>query len=491
VQCPRCSYDWDVRQGPCPHCNLYLRVPGLQEAAKRQTQMNVSQPEGSGTPFPASDSPVRPNYALKLHGNKWTQSRIPVPLLKAPGSLSSNLSSSDKMAPVQSDKPNRSSLASPSGAGSLLSLDVQEDVQPLLPGTLLHRNHYCLEKKLHKKEWPLGIIETIWGASDARSTNSLVIIHELSLPNALPKEAQAIPYTATKVFTSIGRNAHMLPLRNVFSEKGRSFFVFESIDGLSLVKLLFKSDGRLPERDVIACCLQMVDLLERCSQQSPPLIHGNIRPEYIVRRSTDSQYVLTNFSVALAGGLAQIVGNDGKGSLLDRKADVRTDLCALLNVAHYTATGYWLSDTGADANSTSMVGAGSLLSSQFRVILLKGLRTPWPQRYQTPAELYQDLMVLHEKDKKLSSPSSSSELSFVTNEPFISHYTPKMQVTQNTAADALISDQPMKKLLESTLLVPLPEELPPLQEVNDMRNAVMWFTGTFLCLLVLLGPGLL
>jgi serine/threonine protein kinase len=418
-----------------------------------------------------------------------TQPRIPVPLrgLYGSGSPSSNLSPSNKVAPVLSDKANGSSLASTS-AGGVLSLGMQEDMRPLLPGILLHRNHYRLERKLHRQEWPLGITETIWGALDVRNANSPVIIHELSLPSTLSKEAQAIPYTATKVFTSIGRNVHMLPLRDVFSERGRNFFVFESINGLPLVKLLFEGNGKLPEREVVACCLQIVDVLEQCSQQSPPLIHGNVRPECIMRRSTDSQYVLTNFSVALAGGLAQIVGEEGKGSSLAGKADVRTDLGALLNVAHFAATGYWLSDTGAEANSTSMVGAGSHLSPQFRVILLKGLRTPLHQRYQTPAELYQDLKVLHERDKMVSPLPLSSQ---VPSDTHTSFYSPKIQATRELSADALVSDQPMKKLLESALLVPLPEELPPLQEVNDARNAVAWFMGTLLCLLLLLGPGLL
>ena len=133
---------------------------------------------------------------------------------------------------------------------------------------------------------------------------------------------------------------------------------------------------------MVACCLQIVDLLNVCAQQFPPLIHGNIRPEYVVRRSLDSQYVLTNFSVALAGGLAHIVADMEDGSktplanstLMRGKMDVRTDLYALLAMAHYAVRGYWLSGLESSGIPTQM--AGSDLSPHLRAILLKGLLAP-------------------------------------------------------------------------------------------------------------------
>jgi hypothetical protein len=441
MQCPRCSYEWDVRQGPCPRCNLYLHVPGFRGSTKPQAPVKAS-PLDRSVPSPSTGG-LNPNRVIS----------------SLPGASALRLSSS-------------------------VGLGEQAEMQPLLPGTLLHRDRYSLQKKLHKREWPLGIVEVIWAAFDTRFAKSPVVIYELSLPHDLPKEVQAIPYTATKVFTSIGRNAHILPLRDVFGEQGRSFFVFESVDGLPLVRLLFNNDGKLPEAEVITCCLQMVELLDVCSQQSPPLIHGNIRPEYIVKRSTDSQYVLTNFSVALAGGLAQIVTAMESVSAsvhnphmqMREKMDGRSDLYALLATAHYAVTGYWLSDTGMEANSSSMVGAGSVLSSQLRVLLLKGLRVPLHQRYQKPSELYQDLLVLHLGYETQSSPKRS--------------FAPTRQATMSTSTDAIVSGQSRDASLESrTLLVPLQEELPPLKEVNDLRNAVWWFVGMLMCLVLLL-PGL-
>jgi serine/threonine protein kinase len=369
---------------------------------------------------------------------------------------------------------------------------MQAEARQLLPGTLLHRGRYSLQKSLHKQEWPLGIVETTWAAFDTRIEKSLVIIRELNMPDGVPVEANFIPYTATKVFTSIGRNGHILPLRDVFSDQGSHFFVFEPVDGLPLMTLMFNNGRKLPAKEVVTCCLQIVELLDICWQQSPPLVHGNIRPEYIVKKSSDSQYVLTNFSVALAGGLARVVaGMEEKGSspqtshvLMKGLMDRRADLYMLLEVALYAITGQWLSGVG-DTLIPAMVTASDI-SPNLRAILLKGLRVSLEQRYQTPAELYQDLQVLQSGYERELSP-----LHFAMSELGTLPSVPVVQVVKPESMDPLITDLPVGGLLEQTLLVPLPEELPPLKEANDMRNAALWFVGMMFCLMLLLGHGLL
>jgi serine/threonine protein kinase len=364
----------------------------------------------------------------------------------------------------------------------------QADMQQLLPGVLLHRDRYGLQKTFRRREWPLGIVETIWSAADTRFTRSSVVIYELNVPNDAPKETHAIPYVATKIFTSVGQHPHILALRDVFREKGRSFFVFEPIYGLSLLSLMRRSSGKLPEQEVITCCLQIADLLDVCSQQSLPLIHANIRAEYIVKKPTDSQHVLTNFSVALAGGLAQIMADMAKVSFspynttepIRGKIDGQTDLSALLTTAHYAATGRQLSGTNA-------LGAGSDLSPGFRAILLKGLGITLHRGYQKPSELYQDLLALRSEYR-----GTSPSLRKATGEQGSQSFAPTVQVPkQSKPKDFIAPIQPIAEQPERTLLVPLPEELPLLKEGHDMRNAILWFVGMLLCLVILLGHGLI
>ena len=495
MNCPRCSYEWDVRQSPCPRCKLHMRASGVQESATNQIPMGMSpvnnfvssSPTGGGTAQvlssrgPVSDAlgPFPAPFKKKLQ-----LSRFPLP---STGELNPGT-----RLPSPVGEPYALSSKQAYSTLSLSSSGLQADREPLLSGTLVHRDRYSLQKNLRQQEWPLGIVETIWSAFDTRLTRSLVLIYELSIPKDAPKEVQGIPYVATKVFTSIGRNAHVLPLRDVFSDKGHSFFVFEPVDGSSLLTLMFSSGEKLSEKEVITCCLQIVELLGICSQQSPPLIHGNIRPEYIMRKSFDSQYVLTNFSVALAGGLAQIVTERenlsnaprATNELLRGKMDVRTDLYALLAMAHYALSGYWMS--GGETSGISTIATGVNLSPQLRALLLKGLRAPFHQRYQRPAELYQDLLALYREYEKVP----SSHVSPVS-EPGIRLSMPMVQPARREAADFIVPDQPVAGSPERTLLVPLPEELPPLKSAHDMRNAVLWFMGMLLCLVLLLGHSLM
>jgi serine/threonine protein kinase len=255
---------------------------------------------------------------------------------------------------------------------------------------------------------------------------------------------------------------------------------------------MFNNGRKLPEKEVIDCCLQIVELLDVCLRQSPPLIHGNIRPEYIVKKSSDSQYVLTNFSVALAGGLAWVIADmEGRepssqtsNILMKGKMDGRVDLYMLLEVAAYAITGQWFSGFG-ESLIPAMLTASNI-SPQLQAILLKGLRVSLEQRYQTPAELYQDLLALQSGYKK-----ELSSLHFAMSELGTLPSIPAVPVVKPEPIVPFITDLSVEGPLEQTLLVPLPEELPPLKESNDMRNAVFWFTGMIFCLLLLLWHGLL
>jgi serine/threonine protein kinase len=384
------------------------------------------------------------------------------------------------------------SLQQAPSTASLSFSGVQADTSLLPSGTLIHRDRYSLHNELHKQEWPLGVVETIWAAFDTRVAMSPVIIYELSVPDDAPEEMQDIPYTATKIFTSIGRNVHILPLRDVFSENGHSYFVFESLNGSSLLTLMFNSGRNLPEKEVIACCLQIVELLEVCARQSPPLIHGNIRPECIVKKSIDSQYALANFSIALAGGLARIVADKenaaksphATSTIMRGKMDVRTDLYALLGMAYYVIRGYWLSGIETSTLLPTKV-LGSDLSPRLHAIFLKGLQAPLHQRYQSPSELYEDLLALSREYRR----GASSPGPTVTEQSMLS-FAPMVQALEREAKDFNLPDQPGENPPEQSSLLPVPEELPPLKEAYDMRNAILWFVGMLLCLLVLLGPHL-
>jgi serine/threonine protein kinase len=535
MKCPRCNHEWDVRQSPCPRCNLYLRVSGrprstnslapAKEAPMNNAVLSASSSERTAQlrsgPLleSADDRSAQPSSSALF--NESQRSRFPTTdrlnvkktLQPIPQDEASTLSfpknSSMWEWPV-ADAGNTASTLSPSKVASLWGLSTAEianetfvlgrrnstslwdwptsntsaDIQPLTPGTLLHHNRYNLQKNLRRREWPLGVVESVWSAVDTHFTKSGVYIYELDIPQDASHEVQAIPYTATKVFTSIGRHPHILALRDVFRENGRSFFVFEPIQGLSLATLMQRNGGSLSEQEMIACCIQIADLLDICSQQSPPLIHGNIRPEFIMRKTADSQYVLINFSVALAGGLAQVVADMEKVAfspykatqLISGKVDGRSDLSALLATVHYTITGRQFSDT-------STLAATTAISPLFRTLLSKGLSKQLHQRYQKPSDLYQDLLALRSRYGNMS-----PALRGVIGEQNLEFFTPiaPTMPKENRSTTSQVPTQPLKEQPEHAFLVPVSQELPPFKEGHDILNAILWFTVMLLGLASLL-----
>src|SRR5947209_13788316 len=222
------------------------------------------------------------------------------------------------------------------------------------------------------------------------------MICELVRPDIKSAVIQCMVRSATMALTSVGRNTHIPTLWDAFSDQGRSFFVFELIEGESLLARMRRTGRAIPEQEVIECCLQMTEVLELLSQQSPPLIHGQIRPEHIVARS-GSQYVLTNFSIVLAGGAMQLASGIDHSQLSAYTApefvrgviDVRSDLYSLLATAYYLVTGSVPINMNGTVPSAQRLNPN--VSSQFEAILTKGLSSVPSQRYQRPGELCREL----------------------------------------------------------------------------------------------------
>ena len=206
--------------------------------------------------------------------------------------------------------------------------------RPLLPGVLLRGGRYRLQELQERQDWLSGVFEAVWIGKDAHRAGSQVMITEVVLPENTSVVTQTILRTATMALATVGRHPHIPGLWDAFSDQGRSFFVFEPIEGETLMGRMRYSGRTLPEQEVIECCLQLTDVLELLSQQSPQLVHGLIRPEHIVLSRNNSQYILTNFSIVLAGGGTQYIAGMERTRLSAYTApefvrgvvDVRTDI---------------------------------------------------------------------------------------------------------------------------------------------------------------------
>jgi serine/threonine protein kinase len=388
-----------------------------------------------------------------------------------------------------------------------------KDLRLLIPGTLLRSGRYRLRELKSRQEWQGGVYEAMWTAQDAQRSGSEVTICELVTPESGSMMIQSFLRTATMALTSIGRHPRVPTLWDAFGDQGRNFFVFEPVEGESLLSHMRRTGRALPEQDVIECCLQMTEILELLAMQSPPLIHGLISPEHIIQEHQNGEYVLTDFSVVLAGGATQFISGIDRLRLSPYMApefsraglDTRSDMYSMLASAYHAVTG----SIPANINGSDTIPQAQQLnpnvSLQFNAILAKGLRPNAGQRYQRPAELRQELLSLRSRAQSYSNPASFSQRSgplardqSLPVQPAQSMQPsmfPRASSTNNDLAQILpnmLGTLNIEDEQEQRLLLPRPEELPPLRAGNDNRQAALWLVGILLCLIivVLLSRGL-
>lgn len=370
------------------------------------------------------------------------------------------------------------------------------NTRALLPGTVLRGGRYRLHELQERQDWLSGVYEAMWIAQDAQRGASQVMICELVTPESDSVVMQPTLRTATMALTSVGRHPHIPTLWDAFSDRGRYFFVFEPIQGESLLNRMRRTGRAMAEQEVIECCLQMTEVLELLAQQSPPLVHGLIRPEHILVGRSGSQYILTNFSIVLAGSATQFVAGIDRTRLSAYSApefvrgviDVRSDLYSLMATAYHAVTGKM--PTSANGSIPQAQRLNPSVSPQFDNILGKGLRPIVSQRYQRSSELRQDLLAMRSVSGTLV-PGSGQRLEQPAFRIF-NDVQSGQKIDQAPAQHVPDSvAQALKSLAsiddeEDRMLLPRPEELPPLEERNDKLQAAIWLSAILVCLVLVI-----
>jgi serine/threonine protein kinase len=240
----------------------------------------------------------------------------------------------------------------------------------------------------------------------------------------------------------------------------------------------------------------VTDVLELLAQQSPQVVHGWIRPEHIVLRREISHYVLTTFSIVLAGGGTQYISGIERSRLSPYTApefvhgvvDVRTDLYSLLASAYYAVTGSVPTAFGGTIPHAQRINPN--VSSAFEAILTKGLQEVASKRYQHPAELRQDLLAMRSVHGGLVSSNGSDTLREKSIPSLGSRTGQRAPLATEHIPDNAAQVLPglldlTEEVEERVKLLPHPEELPPMKEANDTLHAVLWLCAVLVSLVVL------
>ena len=440
---------------------------------------NFAMPEARGIDAPISNTP-RPSSA-----RSYSNSVVTDPLTKD-GAQAFSASASSAWSQQASGTPGMYNSARALPAS---------DVHSLMPGTPLRGGRYRLQELQVRQDWLGGVYECWWMALDAMRGNTAVEICEVATPDSNSMVIQSALRSATMALTSVGRHPSIPTLWDAFGEQGRNFFVFEPVEGESLLSRMRRTGRALPEQDVVACCLQMLDVIELLNQQSPPLVHGLIRPEHIVEKRS-GQFVLTNFSIILAGGATQFVGGLERSRLTPYMApemargvlDMRSDLYSLLASAYHAVTGSVPSS--ADSLIPAAQRLNPMVSPQFDAILSKGLRANAAQRYQRPAELRQELLALRSVNGSVVPVSAMGMRSAEGNGVGISQSSKPSQSFQSSPGSIDNVAQFLPNILSSALedderklLLPRPDELPAITTGNDKQIAYIWTVAILVALL--------
>jgi serine/threonine protein kinase len=376
---------------------------------------------------------------------------------------------------------------------------VSEGLRGLQAGEQLQGGRYRLGERQGRQEWLAGAYETFWLAHDARRGGAPVRVCEFVLPREDSRLRASLVRSAASALHVAGRHTQVPTLLDVFSEAERDFFVFEHIEGESLLLRLRRRGRPLDEQEVVECCLQMADVLEFLASQTPPIVHGLIRPDSIIAGRTRSHYVLTGFSVMLASGATQFVTGLARSQLSPYTApelshgviDTRIDLYGLLATAYHLLTGCPPARSqgrippARQLNPALSLGIEGILSKG--LYSGQGLRPDLSQRYQHPADLRQ---ALTERTTQVEQPVQVAESPAALSQSAAS--TPRPPTTEPLTASSSGETLQNHPLLQSLAppdlfqpeesLLPAPEELPPLPDGNDYRRVLLWAMTLFLSL---------
>jgi serine/threonine protein kinase len=471
--CAACGYEWDSNKSSCPRCGFHMPVTvqanqsGQLSFDERITkQSSRSQSGGLADVAGPSGNLARPlsPRAVRSASQPLTP---PASSFFARQDVRAGGSGGEVARNASSLLPQAQGLVSP--------------LRPVAAGTALRGGRYRVQELQSRQDWPGGAFEATWVGRDFQREMQ-VVIREVVIPGTTPEQVLPIMHVATTTLLSLQRYPHVAPILDAFKGEGRSFFVFGLVQGESLMDRLRHLQHPLPEQEVVDFCLQMTEVLETLSQKS--LVHGAIRPEHVYRSYSGSRYILSNFSILVAGKGTKFVTGGASPSpysapeFAQGLIDVRSDIYAVLATAYHLVTG----NVPSGNTTPSAQSVNPAVSPAFSAILAKGLHFSLQQRYQHPSQLRQDLLSIHSQ--------VVSDRPALPVQRDIADSFPSLQdaplFTARPGEAVLGSPYPFpvapSVFEEKSVLLPSPETLPALRMGNEGIEAVFMLMAVVLIL---------
>ncbi len=266
----------------------------------------------------------------------------------------------------------------------------------LTPNSRLQNGRYVVEKILGQGGMGAAVL-----AKDTRVSNKRVVIKELVSDNTDPTQRQEDVRNFVREVDTLANLDHPLipTVTDSFQEGSHYFMVQEYAPGENLEAHMERLKQPMPEQEALSYTSQVLDILDYLSQQTPPIVHRDIKPANIIISSRDKRARLVDFGIARADVAknakrkqTSALGTPGYAppEQYQGNADARSDMYALAATLHHLLT----NRDPRDYPPFSYPAVRSLnpkITPETERVLKKALEINPSHRYQTPAELKQEI----------------------------------------------------------------------------------------------------
>lgn len=209
------------------------------------------------------------------------------------------------------------------------------------------RNRYEIQDTLGS-----GNFSTVYLAHDAGFPDGRRVAVKEFNPAAFPerdqKWAQDTIRQEARLLGNLPSHRGLANVLDYFEEGDRAYLVMEYVEGESLYALWQRQpEKRFPEQRVLDWTWQLCDVLDFLHNQPCPIIHGDLKPTNIIRRSLDGSLKLIDFGIARnfqPGQLRHTVRLGTRGYAAPEtyvgQSTVRSDIYSLGVLLDQLLTGY-------------------------------------------------------------------------------------------------------------------------------------------------------
>ncbi len=238
-----------------------------------------------------------------------------------------------------------------------------------------------------------------WSALDLQQSHRHVLIREIIVPQELARTSSRdrVAYAVAHRLTALGQKKGFSRVIDFFRDRQSYFLVFLYPDGESLLSLIRRQGGALPEDLVADYGAQVCSLLTMLADQQTPIVHGAISPETIIisadRRSVSLIHLPLFPPDPWSSDSSKPSSEYYAPEHMREKAEFSSDLYGLAASMYHAVTGY---DpyTPLALFYPPVRHFNSTVTSSMEMILARQLSNSVSQRYAHPADMQKDLLAL-------------------------------------------------------------------------------------------------